>query len=208
MQKRINLFAFFTCITAVNIQAQGFRIDSVSEVHYKITLHRIPTSYYRWGFYHKQDISITHGKFQECKVTYTGDSLININYNDSFGTYWVCLESTDFRGIKDTSCRQIIHNYRTISGFTGAFSPGKDSTGKEKEFLFRNGQFAKYDMTVFTRWGQKIFESTDPSKGWNGRILNTGEDCPQGVYYYILKYTLEGSPDKKETLTGHITLIR
>jgi gliding motility-associated-like protein len=41
------------------------------------------------------------------------------------------------------------------------------------------------DMKIFNRWGALIFETTDPNIDWNGRKENTGEDLPEGVYFYI-----------------------
>ena len=41
------------------------------------------------------------------------------------------------------------------------------------------------DMKIYNRWGALIFETTDPNIDWNGRKNNTGEELPEGVYFYI-----------------------
>jgi len=40
-------------------------------------------------------------------------------------------------------------------------------------------------MRIFNRWGQLVFETTDLNILWNGKIDNTGAECPDGVYYYV-----------------------
>ncbi len=61
-----------------------------------------------------------------------------------------------------------------------------------------------FKMTIFSRWGQQIFETTDIVYGWNG-MLN-GQSAPAGMYSYILTYSsLQG---KEYTKRGTITLIR
>lgn len=40
-------------------------------------------------------------------------------------------------------------------------------------------------LRVFNRWGQVVFETTDPARRWNGTI--NGTPLPIGTYYYVLK---------------------
>ncbi|MFI5218313.1 MAG: gliding motility-associated C-terminal domain-containing protein [Bacteroidia bacterium] len=61
-----------------------------------------------------------------------------------------------------------------------------DGSGDNDElvpFPYRNVQ--DIDLTIFNRWGQIVFSTTDPDINWNGRVNNSGKDCPDGVYYYI-----------------------
>ena len=32
----------------------------------------------------------------------------------------------------------------------------------------------KYDLTIFNRWGTKVFISSDKNNMWNGKDYNTG----------------------------------
>ena len=45
--------------------------------------------------------------------------------------------------------------------------------------------FDKYDLTIFNRWGNKIFTSTDPELGWDGK--HDSKNANSDVYVYILK---------------------
>lgn len=43
----------------------------------------------------------------------------------------------------------------------------------------------KIDMKIFNRWGQIVFETTDPLINWDGKYKGTDELVSPGVYYYI-----------------------
>lgn len=59
-------------------------------------------------------------------------------------------------------------------------------------------------FTIYNRWGNKIFETTDMNEGWDGRF--NGELQPMDVYIY----TIEAETAKRKPLLkqGNITLIR
>jgi hypothetical protein len=52
--------------------------------------------------------------------------------------------------------------------------------------------------------GQHIFDSTDPKKGWDGRI--GGKDQESGGYVWICSYRFDGEEEKKGK--GNFVLIR
>ncbi len=90
----------------------------------------------------------------------------------------------------------------TIMDMPNAFTPGSGSNGLFKPS--RRGMAELKRFTVFNRWGEKMFETTDLEKGWDGRY----KDHPQpiGVYVYIIEaITACGDPYYKE---GNVTLIR
>lgn len=80
-----------------------------------------------------------------------------------------------------------------------AFSPG----GNNK--LWRIPSlvlFAKAQVTVFNRYGQKVYTSNGPNVSWNGRFQ--GFDQPQGAYIYIINFN---DPTQKD-LKGTLMLLR
>jgi len=49
-------------------------------------------------------------------------------------------------------------------------------------------QFATdYYLVIYTRWGNKVFETNNIQIGWDGRNKN-GDLFPQGAYAFALKY--------------------
>ncbi|HSN95923.1 MAG TPA: gliding motility-associated C-terminal domain-containing protein, partial [Nitrososphaeraceae archaeon] len=54
----------------------------------------------------------------------------------------------------------------------------------------------QYQLKIFSRYGDVIFQSSVPGKGWDGKIKNT--TAPSGVYAWILQYR---NPNNKELIT-------
>jgi len=84
------------------------------------------------------------------------------------------------------------------------FSP--DGRGNpENEYLRVYGKGIKtIDFTIFDRWGNVVFHTTDINIGWDGTYK--GEPALVGDYTYVIKVSyLNGN---NEALKGHIYLIR
>ena len=68
--------------------------------------------------------------------------------------------------------------------------------------LFVDAQ--SFTMTIFSRWGQQLFETTDMTNGWNGTL--NGQLAAAGQYSYLVTYkSLEG---KEYTKRGTVMLVR
>lgn len=61
-----------------------------------------------------------------------------------------------------------------------------------------------YYFVVYNRWGEKVFETNDPSSGWDGTL--EGKDCDGGVYTYIITFT--GTNGTGMSRKGTVTLLR
>jgi len=59
-------------------------------------------------------------------------------------------------------------------------------------------------MSIFNRWGEKLFSSSDQTVGWPGTFK--GVDCQNGVYVYKVDY--KGLDGKIHHKTGHVTINR
>ena len=69
-----------------------------------------------------------------------------------------------------------------------AFTP--DRNGPASNELFKpliDYTVSNYSFLVFNRWGEKVFESSTPSEGWNGQ--RHSENVPAGSYAWKLRYT-------------------
>lgn len=59
------------------------------------------------------------------------------------------------------------------------------------------------ELAVYDRWGNRVFRTADPAKGWDGR--HKGKEVPTGLYVY----TLSGADDKgKVFVRGTVLLAR
>jgi gliding motility-associated-like protein len=83
-----------------------------------------------------------------------------------------------------------------------AFTPNGD--GLNDIFFASLVGVKEFEMTIFTRWGQKVFESDDIYKGWNGNI---GEKiAASDIYAY--KIFVRYISGKDETIHGNVLLLR
>ena len=92
-----------------------------------------------------------------------------------------------------------------LSGFyaPSAFSPNGD--GKNDQFrplLF--GNVKSYRFTIYSRWGDVVFQTTELQRGWNGKI--TGIQQETGVFIWTCTFQLEGEHVKQEK--GTVVLMR
>jgi gliding motility-associated-like protein len=62
-----------------------------------------------------------------------------------------------------------------------------------------------FTMTVFDRWGQKVFETKNPNgRGWDGKFNDKNQ--PVGVYIYSIHVVMKNM--RTEEYTGNVTLLR
>ncbi len=122
------------------------------------------------------------------------------------GEYEVCLKVADRYGCADSLCQTVTVSIPLL--YTpNAFTP--DGNGFNEVFLpVASGMVVEdHELMIFDRWGQRVFDSTDPSEGWNGALNNSGELLPTGVYNWRLIERPIGSSDKKDWF-GTVTLLR
>ena len=84
-----------------------------------------------------------------------------------------------------------------------AFTPNND--GNNDGFrIVTYGNMLHYSLSIYNRWGQKVFWTGDPDRRWDGGF--EGHPCDAGVYYYIMQgQCLTG---QKQEHRGDLTLIR
>jgi|GEM_PF-1353320 len=83
------------------------------------------------------------------------------------------------------------------------FTPNGDGINDIFRVLGSTGRIQEVTFSVFSRWGQEIFRTTDPAKGWDGTFSGTPQ--PLGTYVYMLRYTLAG---KRYLQKGNFHLLR
>lgn len=125
--------------------------------------------------------------------------------NDVPGTYNTCLIAETVNGCRDTICDVIIIDDEFLIFVPNAFTP--DDDGENDIFLpYLNGfQTETYELYIFNRWGELVFESYSLSQGWDGTYKN--QFAKSDVYVWKIKVTDSVNGEKKE-FVGHVTLLR
>tara|TARA_B110000977_G_scaffold109201_1_gene142059 strand:+ start:645 stop:4394 length:3750 start_codon:yes stop_codon:yes gene_type:complete len=83
-----------------------------------------------------------------------------------------------------------------------AFTPNGD--GDNDELFVRGNNITSMTLRVYHRWGEKVFESTNQKKGWDGTYK--GKECDPAVFVYYLDVECLGGETYQDK--GNITLIR
>jgi gliding motility-associated-like protein len=65
----------------------------------------------------------------------------------------------------------------------------------------------EFNMYIFDRWGELIFEANDINQGWDGTYM--GNACPMAVFVYMIVYKEYDTFElKQHTIYGNVNLIR
>ena len=77
---------------------------------------------------------------------------------------------------------------------------GRNDIFKAKEY--RN--LSEFHAYIFNRWGQKLYEWTDPAEGWDGTYH--GSEVKTGVYFVLVK--ARGTDDVIYNIRKDVNLLR
>lgn len=84
-----------------------------------------------------------------------------------------------------------------------AFTPNGDHLNDNFGAL-SSCTFAAYELLVFNRWGEVVYDTKNVGDKWNG--ISKGHKCPAGNYICLVNYQFAGQP--KKTARGNILLLR
>ncbi|OQP59712.1 hypothetical protein A3860_36120 [Niastella vici] len=148
-----------------------------------------------------EDITLRPTKSLQQYVWSTGDTHASILVNQP-GLYW--LQATDQQGCTGRDSI-LIGTKQCRYGFfmpTG-FSPNNDGRNEWcRPVLF--GKVVKYHFMIFNRWGQKVFDSHDHTRGWDGKL--NGQPAATGTYVWSCTYQLGNGIE--ENKKGTVILLR
>lgn len=92
---------------------------------------------------------------------------------------------------------------RPLVYIPNAFTPNNDDLNESWDI--RNIFVKDYHLSIYNKWGQLIFETTDKRQSWNGSSKD-GDIEPTDVYIYQLFYT--GFDNSAYTKKGNVTILR
>jgi len=135
-----------------------------------------------------------------------------VNYLDT-GSYWVSLRKENEFGCRDSSAILIRINPNYQIKIPNVFTPNTNGPngGAYNPNSLNNEVFhpfvdftQEYELLIFNRWGELIFESKDVNIGWDGYYK--GKLSQSDVYVYQLNITFINGD--KLTKVGDVTLLR
>jgi len=158
------------------------------------------TIYYRPG---------EEGEFDSIAYT-NGD--INTYLHQNLSSFAGCyvVSATDTAGNKSALSNIVCKENCFFFQLPNIFTPNGD--GKNDEFRpdERSRFIRSIKFSVFTRWGDKVYESTnDPGINWKG-VNSSGKAVSDGTYYYTAEVEFQSlSPSQaKQTFKGWVEIVR
>lgn len=140
---------------------------------------------------------------------YNENDLFSNHYNPIYifterGQYLVSLIASN-PSCSDTISKYVIVNEATFMHVPNAFTPNGDHLNDvwQPKFYgdFQSGQ---YELTVFDRWGKKVYWTVIIEKGWDGTFKE--KPCEEGIYTWEIKLNTNTIANKE--YRGSLLLYR
>lgn len=125
------------------------------------------------------------------------------------GDYIVTLIVSNDAGCTDTA-RTIIHVPEDVTFYVpNSFTPDGDAfNGTFKPVFSPRTNPRDYEMLIFNRWGELIFETHDVEIGWDGSYLQNKQGLvKEGIYIWKVTFKKNTTDDVIHSV-GHVTMLR
>lgn len=87
-----------------------------------------------------------------------------------------------------------------------AFTPNGDEVNDVFRLKVLEGSVKVLELSIFNRWGNKVYSSTDPDAAWDGKT-DDGKEAPSDVYVYYIRWQ-RGDGALQPPFKGDIALLR
>lgn len=124
------------------------------------------------------------------------------------GNYFVNLEVTDIHNCTDVITPSLITIDDLLQFYVPtAFTPNNDGLNDVLFFEGADIDATRFQLQLFNRYGELIFETRDPATPWTGNIRGGEHFAPNGPYNWIAIVVSQSTGVKKE-LNGSVILTR
>lgn len=154
-----------------SVGSNGLGGSAPAEITFKGIGNEPTTAYYEWTIYKKSDLKNWIARYNDQNISYTFSNA---------GNYIVYLETTN----QESTCKDTASVEFSISesflDLPNYFTPNA-SEGVNDIYKVSYKSLVSFKATIVNRWGNKIYQWTDPSQGWDGKY--NGRYVSPGVYY-------------------------
>jgi gliding motility-associated-like protein len=158
------------------------------EINFKANPNSPVANYFRWEIFSGSELVISRTD-EEHRYTFTNS-----------GTYTVKLSTENAWCSHRDSV--VVKVSESAIYAPNVFTPNGDGVNDEFRVAYRS--IIEFKATIYNRWGNRIYEWTDPQKGWDGTF--NGRPMPEGPYFFIIRAL--GSDGLEYELKGDINLLR
>lgn len=121
---------------------------------------------------------------------------------DGLSDYTVSLQVTNAIGCTNTAFTLI--QGPIILYVPNAFTPNND--GINDVFQVKGNGIMRYNIKIYNRWGEKVFESNDIDEVWDGSHVGGEYYVPNDIYTYVIE--VKGFDTDATEHVGHISVMR
>ncbi|MDB4516742.1 gliding motility-associated C-terminal domain-containing protein [Crocinitomicaceae bacterium] len=121
------------------------------------------------------------------------------------GTYDVMLIATSDLGCMDTAILEVQVYPEVILYAPNTFTPDGDEFNQTWEVFIEGVDIYDFELSIFNRWGQVVWQNNDPNQGWDGNF--NGKPVQDGTYTWFIT-TRDLLNDAKYEFQGHVNVIR
>ena len=126
-------------------------------------------------------------------------------YSDT-GHYEVKLTVKSYSGCIDSIVKEAVVMDRITLFVPNCFSPNDD--GVNDYFIIGGQHITEYELFIYNRWGELVYQTNDLSQSWDGRYQ--GNIVPEGIYGWIINYSEDwsGIYTTSQCRRGMVNVIR
>ena len=173
-------FTFNPAVISSEIEEINFLNSSIGAVSYL------------WDFGDNSSSTV-----QNTSHTYTGIS----------DNILVSLTSSTPLGCFDIYEMTIVVLSEAIFYIPNTFTPDEDEHNQLWKPIFTSGfDIYSFNLQVYNRWGEIIWETNDASAGWDGTYGIDGIKVPVGIYNWAIHYESKLNDDRKE-VSGFVNVL-
>lgn len=123
------------------------------------------------------------------------------------GVFEITQYVTNAFGCSDSLSLAIEFEPNLLVYVPNAFTPDDDGLNEAFRPILSGATVNHYRFTIVNRWGEVVFESTDPSEAWPGNMRGGDHYVQTGAYVWLLEVGTEENRIR-EQFTGHVTVVR
>ncbi len=121
------------------------------------------------------------------------------------GEYDVTLITTSDLGCSDTITLPLVVLPEVLMYAPNAFTPEGDEHNQNWRIHIVGIDAYDFELQVYNRWGEVVWESRDPEAGWDGTFQ--GRMCQTGIYTWVVR-AQDLLNDGQYTYNGHVNLLK
>ncbi len=128
--------------------------------------------------------------------------------HDKGDAYIITLITISSEGCIDSTSAPINVKDEEIFYIPNTFTPDGDMFNQTFNPIFTTGYDPyDYQLLIFNRWGETIYESKNDEIGWDGTYAANGRLCQDGTYTWRIEFKTRRT-DERKVYSGHVNLLR